>query len=131
MKTLRFIGMAILAIIISVNFAACSDDDEDDNNPLIGTWINSEGNATMTWTFKANGTGVEKYDDNEAGSELHEVYSFTYTYDINSSILTINYGESDDHGEITEDIDKYTISINGDVMTTKDETENQLNWLKQ
>ncbi len=131
MKTLRFIGMAIVAIIISVNFAACSDDDEDDNNPLIGTWINSEGNATMTWTFKANGTGVEKYDDNEAGSELHEVYSFTYTYDINSSILTINYGESDDHGEITEDIDKYTISINGDVMTTKDETENQLNWLKQ
>ena len=131
MKTLRFIGMAIVAIIMSVNFAACSDDDEDDNNPLIGTWINSEGNATMTWTFKANGTGVEKYDDNEAGSELHEVYSFTYTYDINSSILTINYGESDDHGEITEDIDKYTISINGDVMTTKDETENQLNWLKQ
>jgi uncharacterized lipoprotein YehR (DUF1307 family) len=131
MKTLRFIGMALVAIIISVNFAACSDDDEDDNNPLIGTWINSEGNATMTWTFKANGTGVEKYDDNEAGSELHEVYSFTYTYDINSSILTINYGESDDHGEITEDIDKYTISINGDVMTTKDETENQLNWLKQ
>ena len=131
MKTLRFIGMAIVAIIISVNFAACSDDDEDDNNPLIGTWINSEGNATMTWTFKANGTGVEKYDDNESGSELHEVYSFTYTYDINSSILTINYGESDDHGEITEDIDKYTISINGDVMTTKDETENQLNWLKQ
>ena len=84
MKTLRFIGMAIVAIIISVNFAACSDDDEDDNNPLIGTWINSEGNATMTWTFKANGTGVEKYDDNEAGSELHEVYSFTYTYDINA-----------------------------------------------
>ena len=131
MKTLRFIGMALVAVIMSVNFVACGDDDEDDNNPLIGTWINSEGNATMTWTFKANGTGVEKYDDNEAGSELHEVYSFTYTYDIKSSILTINYGESDDHGEITEDIDKYTISINGDVMTTKDETENQLNWLKQ
>ena len=131
MKTVRVIFMAILAIIMSVNFAACSDDDEDDNNPLIGTWINSEGNTTMTWIFKANGTGVEKYDDNEVCSELHDVYSFTYTYDINSSILTINYGESDDHGEITEDIDKYTISINGDVMTTKDETENQLNWLKQ
>ena len=63
MKTLRFIGMAIVAIIMSVNFAACSDDDEDDNNPLIGTWINSEGNTTMTWIFKANGTGVEKYED--------------------------------------------------------------------
>ena len=29
MKTLRFIGMAIVAIIMSVNFVACSDDDDD------------------------------------------------------------------------------------------------------
>ena len=29
MKTLRFIGMAIVAIIKSVNFVACSDDDDD------------------------------------------------------------------------------------------------------
>ena len=29
MKTLRFIGMAVVAIIMSLNFAACSDDDED------------------------------------------------------------------------------------------------------
>ena len=120
MKTLRFIGMAIVAIIMSVNFVACSDDDDEiTSDNLVGRWV------------MIHQQGYEKYDDNEAGSELHEVYSFTYTYDINSSILTINYGESDDHGEITEDIDKYTISINGDVMTTKDETENQLNWLKQ
>lgn len=36
MKTLRFIGMAIVAIIMSVNFVACSDDDEEDNRPLAG-----------------------------------------------------------------------------------------------
>lgn len=30
MKTLRFIGMAIIAIIMGVNFAACSDDEEDE-----------------------------------------------------------------------------------------------------
>lgn len=29
MKTLRFIGMALLAIVLCVNFSACSDDDED------------------------------------------------------------------------------------------------------
>lgn len=34
MKTLRFIGMAIIAVIMSVNFMACSDDDdEEDNRP--------------------------------------------------------------------------------------------------
>ena len=39
MKTLRFIGMAIVAIIMSVNFAACSDDDDDiDVSQLEGTW---------------------------------------------------------------------------------------------
>lgn len=41
MKTLRLIGMAIMAVIMSVNFTACSDDDED-NTPtsekLIGQW---------------------------------------------------------------------------------------------
>lgn len=39
MKTLRFIGMAIVAIIMSVNFVACSDDDDDiDVSQLEGTW---------------------------------------------------------------------------------------------
>ena len=39
MKTLRFIGMALVAIIMSVNFVACSDDDEDiDVSQLEGTW---------------------------------------------------------------------------------------------
>ena len=33
MKTLRFIGMAIVAIIMSENFVACSDDDDD--NPML------------------------------------------------------------------------------------------------
>ena len=31
MKTLRFIGMAIIAVVISVNFVACSSDDDDEN----------------------------------------------------------------------------------------------------
>ena len=29
MKILRFIGMAVIAVIMSVNFVACSDGDED------------------------------------------------------------------------------------------------------
>ena len=46
MKTLRFIGMAVIAIMLSVNFVACSDDDEDlDVAQLEGTWglTNDEG----------------------------------------------------------------------------------------
>lgn len=43
MRTLRFIGMAIVAVIMSVNFAACSDDDEEGSTPttenIVGQWV--------------------------------------------------------------------------------------------
>ena len=39
MKTLRLIGMAVIAVIMSVNFIACSDDDDTiDTSSLEGTW---------------------------------------------------------------------------------------------
>lgn len=38
MKTLRIIGMAVIAVIMSVNFAACGDDDDFDTADLIGLW---------------------------------------------------------------------------------------------
>ena len=31
MKTLRFIGMALLAVVLCVNLTACSDDDEPES----------------------------------------------------------------------------------------------------
>ncbi|MBS1438444.1 MAG: hypothetical protein HP007_11865 [Bacteroides sp.] len=36
MKTLRFIGMAVLAVVMSVNFTSCSDDDEPGSENPIG-----------------------------------------------------------------------------------------------
>ena len=51
MKTLRFIGMAIIAVVISVNFVACSSDDDDENesnSPLVGTWVNIEKDRKST-----------------------------------------------------------------------------------
>ena len=42
MKNIRLVGMALLALFMSVSFSACggSDDDEPQpsSNPLIGTW---------------------------------------------------------------------------------------------
>ena len=43
MKQLRFIGVALLTVLMSVSFSACSSSDDDDNggsssNPLVGTW---------------------------------------------------------------------------------------------
>lgn len=44
MKTLRLIGTALLMVVLCVNFVACGDDDdEEDNKPLseklIGHWV--------------------------------------------------------------------------------------------
>ena len=41
MRTFKLIGMAIIAILISVNFTACSSDDDengDDSNSIVGFW---------------------------------------------------------------------------------------------
>jgi len=32
MKTFRFIGMALLAIVMCVNFASCSSDNDEESN---------------------------------------------------------------------------------------------------
>ena len=42
MKTLRLIGMALIAVIMCVNFVACSDDDVEETNATNeGNWIYS------------------------------------------------------------------------------------------
>ena len=33
MKTLRYVGMAVLAIMLCVNFTACSDDEDEEKQP--------------------------------------------------------------------------------------------------
>lgn len=42
MKTLRFIGMALVAVIMSVSFAACSDDDEDPSTNDLASYVKGE-----------------------------------------------------------------------------------------
>ena len=61
MKTLRFIGIALLTVLMSVSFSACggSDDDEPQpsSNPLIGTWesIDPDGDNYIL-EMKADGS---------------------------------------------------------------------------
>lgn len=40
MKTFRLIGMALLAVVMCVNFTSCSDNDESDvdSNSIVGFW---------------------------------------------------------------------------------------------
>jgi len=72
MKTLKFIGITLLTVLMSVSFSACggSDDDEPQpsSNPLIGTWesIDPDGDY-YNLEFKADGSWyqVEFYGKTE------------------------------------------------------------------
>lgn len=72
MKTLRFLGMALIAVLVSVSFSACGDsDDEEDNGgglqtTIEGTWYLK----TEIWYAWSNGkadmqniTSQKSYED--------------------------------------------------------------------
>lgn len=51
MKALRLIGMALLAVVVSVNFCACSDDEEENissySEDILGLWECIEGSEGL------------------------------------------------------------------------------------
>ena len=80
MKTLRFIGIALLTVLMSVSFSACGGDDDNQgggsnvkSKDVVGTWKgyscvdddpnDLSTNHTLTLVFNADGTGT--YDEYE------------------------------------------------------------------
>lgn len=100
MKTLRLIGMALIAVIMCVNFVACSDDEDESGNAasLIGTW-KIEKVATNGVEEEWDGypyfivTDTHCYYTDEEGIEKSD-YS-TYTYDVKSKVMHCKYVNHD------------------------------------
>ena len=112
MKTLRLIGLLIMAVMASINFTACGDDDDDDpSNPIVGVWQNDDEGEHLRWTFNADGSGSEYlyYDDDSESF----TYQFTYTYHSETNVIEINYSDGD--------TDRYNVTINGNTLTAKNE----------
>ncbi len=76
MRTFRLIGMALLAVVMSVNFTSCSDDDEPSKN--------DDGVITNQKQL------VELRMTDEDGVSIME-----YSYDSKGKLLSANYRESD------------------------------------
>lgn len=86
MKTFRFIGVAILAIALCVNFTACDDDEENVNmSELIGLWepYHAEGYETGPNGFR-----------NEWNEEIEDVATNEIEY---SRLEFLTDGEFKEH----------------------------------
>ncbi len=80
MKTFRLIGMVLITILISVNFVACSSDDEEKDvtdlkKIIIGTWVQDGDDDIMV--IKPDGT-VTWYEDefDYKNKEISAVYQW-------------------------------------------------------
>ena len=99
MRTCRLIGMTLLMVMLTVNFTACSDDDDDnelslpvDNTLelLIGTW---EGTGEVAGRlFKFNEDYTYSYDySNETENGTFEYFPNRYMFV--TYYTTTNWGE--------------------------------------
>ena len=63
MKTFRYIGLTLSAIMLCLNFSACSDDKDDSNSLekiIVGVWT-QDGDDDIP-VINADGTGFWYYD---------------------------------------------------------------------
>ena len=119
MKTLRLIGMTLLMVMLTVNFTACSDDDDDnelslpvDNTLelLIGTW---EGTGEVAGRlFKFNEDYTYSYDTPYS----NETENGTFEYFPNRYMFVTYYTNDWGQGDWKEENIIYTI-----VKITEDE----------
>ena len=75
MKTFRMIGMALMAVLMCVNFTACSEKGGDDENTekyselILGTWKKGD---RVTLNFKPDGTLTRYISYGTVGDETQE-----------------------------------------------------------
>ena len=98
MKTFRLFA-TLLVIVLCAGFTSCSDD--DDENPLVGTWVNIENRNSVEYkdvmTINSDGTGSSAiYENGQIDKE--GVENFKYTYDEKSKVFTFIW-EEDSNGE--------------------------------
>jgi hypothetical protein len=104
--------LVITILIGSMVYMSCSKDDSDTGgevSSIVDTWRCDWGSSSRDWTayvFNGNGTGALYDKGNPA-------VNFTYTYDSQSKLLTIEYSRYD--------IDKMIVSkITSDILVLDD-----------
>ena len=121
MKTFRMIGMALVAILMCVNVASCSSDDDEkepDAFSLVGTWVMEEGDMDgWTVVFRADGTGKESWVD-DGHDDANEL---TYRLDLENRKLYMQVvgGESSVWDIVSYSAKECTLKYGGETFVFK------------
>ena len=95
MKTLRMFGMALLAVLMCVNFVSCSNDDDEESAEtyaelIIGTWILVDEDYSGSLTFRTDGTGTATEDS----------WSDPFTWKLSDSTITFTMPNEDGTNDV-------------------------------
>ncbi len=110
--------MTILMVaIISIGFASCNKDDEEDKKPnneeltaIVGTWVETgDSGIKLYLVLLANGHGSWEVEQNKGHVENDG--EFTYTYKDN--VITISYVDSNTIEKL------HVIGLTNDTLTIK------------
>lgn len=116
MKTFRLIGMALLAVVMCVNLASCSDDDEEPTKNDDGVITNQKRLVEFTET------------------DEHDTYTWSFSYDSKGRLISIVQKDYDSSSYITnitwgentiresEDDESITYSLTDGLARTGSET---------
>lgn len=121
MKTIKFIGMMIAMLAMSVSFLSCSSDDDDpvvvEEKGFIGTWVHIEEAGTVTFVFTKNGTGsrmINLIDNNGNSTSVTEQFKYTYTE------TSTGKGTIQVHIEGSSNVNNWTYTLTGDTLMLND-----------
>lgn len=115
MKTFRFFA-TLLVIALCAGFTSCSDD--DDENPLFGTWVSVYTKNSVEFkeveTFNSDGTGSSAYYEN-GQLDKDGVENFKYTYDESTKILTYIWADGDTYAMRVKELTSSKLVLVDDV----------------
>ncbi len=81
MKTFRLIGMAVVAMVLSLSLAACSSDDDDDSSSS-----NSLAGSTYKITKWVDSDGDDYYDEDDADDDEVNPIGVTLKFNADGSV---------------------------------------------
>lgn len=113
-KSLNFqsLLLATLCLIFTISFTACSSDDDEPSDPIVGTWLLQINEGNEVWNlqfhFMSNGALEGKSWETPSKSEPKN-YEFTGKWSTSGEFLSITFIED---GESDTETYRYSVTDN-------------------